>query len=218
MGSHHVNSTPEELLRKAVAGDAEALSALLREHGPAVQVRLNLQPQWRSMLEPEDVMQVTYLEAFMQIGRFEPKRGTSFEGWLNQIAQNNLRDAVRGLSRQKQLQPRDRVQLPASGGGGGGGGGDSYVGLLELLGTASATPSREAGRNETQLLIEQALHRLPADYACVIRLYDLEGKTISEVCAEMKRSSGAVHMLRARAHDCLRQLLGTESMFFSTPA
>jgi RNA polymerase sigma-70 factor, ECF subfamily len=120
------------------------------------------------------------------------------------------------LSRQKQPQPGNRVQVPAAGGPGGGG--DSYQGLLDMLGTISATPSRHAGREEARLLIERALQRLPADYADVIRLYDLAGKPIGEVAQTMKRSTGAVHMLRARAHDCLRESLGTESMFFSNPA
>ena len=52
----------------------------------------------------------------------------------------------------------------------------------------------------------------------MIRLYDLEGRPIAEVAAEMGRSSGAVHMLRARAHDRLRELLGPESAFFTNPA
>src|SRR5262245_36824902 len=84
-------------LKNAVAGDTHALSMLLRQHGPTVQNRLRIAAQWRTVLEPEDVMQVTYLEAFLQIRRFDLSRGTTFEGWLEHVAQNNLRDAVRGL-------------------------------------------------------------------------------------------------------------------------
>jgi RNA polymerase sigma-70 factor (ECF subfamily) len=207
------DAAAKSLIDQAVAGDADALTALLREHGPEVARRLQIGPMWQSMLEADDVMQVTYIEAFMQISRFDASRGMAFRAWLERIAQNNLRDAIRGLSRQKQPQPRDRVQI-----GGGPAGGDSYDGLLEMLGTTSATPSRAAGRQETQALMERAIKSLPADYANVIRLYDLEGKPIDEVASTLERSPGAVHMLRARAHDCLRQALGTESMFFSTPA
>jgi RNA polymerase sigma-70 factor, ECF subfamily len=196
-------------LECAVAGDSKALSKLLCKHGPVVQTRLRIASPWRSMLEPEDVMQITYVEAFLQIGRFDPRRGTSFENWLSQIAQNNLRDAIRGLSRQKQPQPRNRVQLPANA--------DSYSGLLEALCTMSATPSRDAGKAEARALIEQALQRLPPDYSRVVRLYDLEGQPVAEVAATMKRTPGAVFMLRARALDRLAEALGTESMFFSTP-
>jgi RNA polymerase sigma-70 factor, ECF subfamily len=199
----------ERLLQEAVGGNTDALAALLEEHGPAVARRLEIGRQWRGMIEAEDVMQVTYLEAFLQIHRFDRSRGVAFESWLHRIARNNLLDAVRGLSRRKQPQPRDRVREPT---------GDSSVGLLNLLGVVSATPSREAGRAENAQLLDRAIEQLPADYAAVIRLYDLQGKPVEEVAAAMKRSPGAVHMLRARAHDALRDQLGRESMFFSNPS
>ncbi len=59
------------------------------------------------------------------------------------------------------------------------------------------------------------LAKLPPDYATVIRLYDLQGKPIAEVAADLGRSEGAVYMLRARTHDRLRELLPGESKFFS---
>jgi RNA polymerase sigma factor (sigma-70 family) len=90
--------------------------------------------------------------------------------------------------------------------------------MLEMLGATSATPSRAAALNESRTLLESAIARLPADYAMVVQLYDLEGNSIAEVAVAMKRSAGAVHMLRARAHDSLRELLGRESIFFSNPA
>jgi RNA polymerase sigma-70 factor (ECF subfamily) len=199
----------ESLIAQAVAGDADALTALLREHGPQVSRRLRIDPAWQSMLDADDVMQVTYIEAFLQVSRFEIARGVPFAGWLERIAQNNLRDAVRGLSRRKQPQPRDRVHAAPHSQG------DSYFDLLESLGATTTTPSREAGRGEVQDLLERAIARLPDDYAAVIRLYDHEGKAIGEVASQMGRSPGAVHMLRARAHDSLREALGTASMFFS---
>ena len=62
------------------------------------------------------------------------------------------------------------------------------------------------------------LERLPADYAAAIRMYDLEGREIGEGASELGRSTGAVHMLRARAHDQLGALLGAETDFFTHTA
>ncbi|MHC5109075.1 MAG: RNA polymerase sigma factor, partial [Planctomycetota bacterium] len=56
--------------------------------------------------------------------------------------------------------------------------------------------------------LSSALESLPADYETAIRLYDFDGMTIDDVADQMNRSTGAVHMLRARAHDRLRELLG----------
>lgn len=198
------------LLKRAVEGDADALTALLHEHGPAVERSLRIDRVWQTVLEPADVMQVTYLEAFLQIQTFDPGRSGSFEAWLRRIAENNLRDAVRGLTRQKQPQPRDRIRPEAEG--------RSIAGLADLLGVTTTTPSEHIRRDEASRFLEEAIEALPDDYAQAVRLYDLEGWTINEVAAALGRSTGAVHMLRARAYDRLREHLGGPSQFFSTGA
>lgn len=195
-------------IRKAVAGDAEALSALLREHGPAVERALRVDPLWQSSLEAADVMQVTYLEAFFQISSFNVDGDATFATWLRRIAENNLKDAIRGLNRQKRPPARNRINVPNHA--------DSMIGLFDLLGVVSATPSRQVGRQELVSLLEDAIAALPEDYARVIRMYDIEGSPIAEVAAAMGRSTGAVHMLRARAHDQLREKLGASSIFFDS--
>lgn len=200
----------DTLVAGAVSGDIDSLTQLLRRHGPGIQGRLHVGKSWRSLISSDDIMQVTYLEAYLQIGQLNSDREASFASWLEQIARNNLRDAIRGLSRQKDPQPMNRVQIPAHA--------DSFVGLWEMVGATSATPSRSAGRDEVQQLLMAAIDQLPADYAAVVRSYDLDGRPIDEVAREMKRSTGAVHMLRARAHDRLRLSLGRESMFFSASA
>ncbi len=199
----------DELLSRAVSGDQGALTALLEQCGPRVRGRLEgkIAAQWRSALDVDDVMQVTYLEAFLHIERFEPSGMGSFVAWLTRIAENNLRDAVKELGRAKRPQPKNRVRAPV--------GDDSYVALCELLGATSTTPSRHAARGEVRRVLESALGELPEDYAKVIRLYDLEGRSAAEVAGAMGRSTGAVYMLRARALDRLRDGLGPESAFFT---
>lgn len=195
------------VLKRAVAGDESALVQLLEAEGPAVERSLSIGREWRSVLEPADVMQVTYLEAFLRITQFDPKRSESFAGWLRRIAQNNLKDAIRGLQRQKRPQPADRVNPEAV---------DANSELLAMLGVATTTPSRHAGQNERAAMLATALDMLPDDYAAAIRHYDLEGLPIVEVAKRMGRSVGAVHMLRARAYDRLRESLGSESKWFSS--
>lgn len=198
-----------ELVSRAVRGDANALSSLLALHGPAVQDGLRISRQWQGMLETGDVMQVTYLEAFMQISRFRPEHSDSFLPWLRRMAENNLRDAIRGLERQKHPPPRKRLHAdPAAG--------ESSVNLYEILATSSSTPSRAMARKDICRLIDAALDRLPTDYARVVRMYDLENKDIAEVAASVNRSTGAVHMMRARAHERLGELLETASSWFAS--
>lgn len=200
------------LLEKAVEGDAASLRILLEHFGSEVRQRLSgrIDKRWSSSLDEDDVMQVTYLEAFLHIDQLTARDSASFLGWLSRIAENALRDAIRGLSRQKRPDPARRIVATD--------GADSYVGLLECLGVTTTTPSREVARRDAAAILENAIARLPDAYRSAVRRYDLEGRPVAEIAAQMGRSVGAVHMLRARAHDRLREVLGTASQFFGGSA
>lgn len=201
----------EGLVIRAVAGDEDALTDLLRRAGPIVRERVKhrIGAQWRSAVDEDDVMQVTYLEAFLLINQFQWRGEGSFVAWLSHVAENNLRDAVRGLQAQKRPDPRRRVQPKGSS--------DSFVALVEMLGSTDSTPSRHAARGELGSFLEAALGSLPPDYERVVRLYDLEGHSATEVADLLGRSTGAIYMLRARAHERLKESLGSESRFFTNP-
>ncbi|TWT45538.1 ECF RNA polymerase sigma-E factor [Phycisphaerae bacterium RAS1] len=203
-------SSPDERIARAIAGDTEAASSLLREYAPRLRAQLSIDPRWQSVLDADDVLQVTFLECFLKIKSFQPGGSGAFYGWLRRIAENNLRDAVKGLEAQKRPPPAVQAARGKSD--------ESFVALYDLLRVTSATPSRAVGAGEMAGALERALAALPADYAQIIRAYDLEGRPIAEVAAETKRSPGAIHMLRARAHDRLRELLGSPSDFFSRGA
>lgn len=198
-----MQKTDAELVNEAQRGIADAVSELLRLHGPAVEQSLRIGENWRSVLDPADVMQITYLEAFIHIRAFDPQRGTTFRSWLQRIAENNLRDAVRGLERAKRPNPRNQLRAATHA--------DSLVGLFEELEATSSTPSRNVGQREACRLLDAAIAALPEAYADVIRMYDLENRPIEEVASRLGRSPGAIHMLRARAHDRLREHLGTST-------
>src|SRR4051812_9659711 len=98
--SYHLQPLPN-LVEKAVAGDVGPLRELLRRSGPVEQRLLRIEAPWNRLIDSDDVMQV-YIEAFLQIGLFDASKPTSFEPWLHRVAENNLRDAIPGLDRQKQ--------------------------------------------------------------------------------------------------------------------
>lgn len=203
------SETQRQLITDSVRGDADALSKLLERHAQALRQALSADNTWLSHLELADVIQVTFLEAFLHIRRFDPQRSDSFESWLLKIARNNLRDMQRELAAAKRPPPDKRVAMDF---------GQSCAVLIETLTGASGTPSRAAAAKEARELLSQALEKLPEDYRTVVRLYDLEGCPAVEVAEKLDRSVGAVYMLRARAHDRVRAILGTESKFFSRGA
>jgi len=194
---------------KAIGGDSNALVSLLErlEGGLRLRVAKEISGQFRAHVEIDDVLQVTYFEAFLHIDRFVFNGPESLLSWLTAIARNNIIDAIRESGRNKRLPTHKRVHPDDTN--------DLYVELLLQLGGSQATPSRAAARAEAKDLLEEAVAQLPEDYERVVRLSDLEGLTVVEVAQIMKRSTPAVRMLKARAHDRLARVLGSRSRFFS---
>ncbi|MFQ5807434.1 MAG: RNA polymerase sigma factor [Phycisphaerae bacterium] len=193
------------LIAQAVQGDRDALTTLLRTYGPRLRQHLRISPTWRGSLDADDVLQVTYLEAFLRIRQLISRKSTAFAAWLRTIAENNLRDAIRELGRGKRANPRRRVRPLTLD--------ESSVLLLERVARTAMTASRIVVDKEAQEALRQAIAQLPQTYRTVVELYDLEGKSPAEVGQALRCSAGAVHMLRARAHDGLREILGSESKF-----
>lgn len=204
-----MSESKDELLSRAVAGDRAAMSTLLERSCCVVRRELSraIDHKWRSVLDIDDVMQVTCLEAFLRIGQFKPQNKRTFEAWLKRIAENNLKDAIKELGRQKRPQPGARILPPRDD--------DSCLSLFELL---DGTPSQHVIRKERCAMLMAAISRLPPDYERVVGLYDLGGLPVSEVAAALGRSEGAVYMLRSRAHERLRELLSSASPFLGDSA
>lgn len=204
-----MGGSEEDLVRRAVAGEEAALTALLEIHGARVRAALERAYQRRlnGEVELDDVMQVTYLEAFLRIRDFVPAGANSFGAWLRRIAENNIRDAIRKADSGGPLRAL----------GGAASRDDRVRACVEAV-ARTRTPSRVVGREEAHRILDAALQQLPDDYEQVIRLYDLEGHSGPEVARIIGRSHGAVKMLVARARDRLSDLLGSGSGFFSGQA
>lgn len=198
----------DSLTTAALAGDQAALRGLLRRHDPHLRRQLagKIRPTHRAAFDVDDILQVTYLEAYLRISQFNANGAGSFRAWLTRIAENNLQDAIRALDRDKRP-PRDRqVRLPVRE--------DSYVTLFLLLGGTTHTPSKHLARQDTKALLEGALAKLPPDYETVVRLSDLQGLAGAEVAEAMNRTLASVYMLKGRAHARLAELLGSPSQFW----
>jgi RNA polymerase sigma factor (sigma-70 family) len=189
----------EELVGRAAAGDREALAELIARHGPSVRGGLSIPARWSALLTSEDVLQDAYAEALLHVGELAARSEEGFRAWLTAIAQNKLRDALRLLDADKRGGGR-RAAEPASRE-------ESFSALGGQIEATTTTPSRHLARREMRPALERALERLPEAQSRAVRLYDLEGRAVGEVAAELGRSPGAVLMLRARAHRRLAELL-----------
>jgi RNA polymerase sigma factor (sigma-70 family) len=205
-----VSASDNHLLNQAASGDRHALVQLLEQHGPPVRRRIEgrIPRRWRSALSADDIMQQTYIDAFVDADRLVANGKGSFPKWLGSLAKCNLLDAIKMLEADKRGKGRPRIELRTRE--------DSFIALHELIGSAHSTPSQHVARDEACDALERAVRQLPEVYRRVVEMYDLADRPVEEVARELERSPGAVYMVRARAHRWLRDIMGRESQYLST--
>lgn len=200
-----------DLIKKARDGDRIALGELLERFGPDARRSLadGIPAPFRSVLSTDDVMQQTYADAFVAIAQFQSDQPRSFSAWLTVLAKRNLVDAIRMLSSSKRGGRQFRSTVSRE---------ESTDCLCELLIAEQGTPSGIVAKREARSALAAALSGLTEIYRRVVELYDIEGLPVAKVAEVLDRSEGAVYMLRARAHDRLRALMGVPEKYFSDPA
>ncbi len=179
------------LVEQAKAGDRAAFDALVEcfEERLRQFIGSRMGPGIRGRLEPEDVLQETFLRAFESVAYFAWRDENRFLGWLKSIAENRIRDAVKG--------PR----------------GDDVLQLSSDMEGAGSSPSRHARRGERFDRLERCLARLSPAQRQAVLLCRVEGLKIKEAAQRMDRSESAVKNLLLRALRELKSTFGdTESL------
>ena len=199
----------EALCRRAAAGQADALEELLCVHHRRVLgfLKRKVGVQWLGKIEPEDVLQEAYVEAYKAMPRFEYQGEDSFYRWLSQIVDHRFFYHVRHWSAQK----RDAAREVA----GGRRSSDSLNGLLEQCLRDTQTPSEFLKHQDAAGALLGCLAHLPEDYRTVVQRLHLDQAPIATVAAEMGRSEDALRRLSGRALEKLRECLGRASRFLS---
>src|SRR5687767_13718056 len=106
-----VESGNNSWLKDAIDGSRRLALHVLECEGLAshAHIEARIARAHRPIFDADDVMQITCLEAFLHIREFVPARPGSFAAWLRRLAENNLRDTVRELQRDKRPPPGKRV-------------------------------------------------------------------------------------------------------------
>lgn len=192
-----------EVFDRLRQGDRDALASLFVKFEVQLKrwLRDRIDSQLQSVLNADDVIQETYADAFTSIRQFTGNDDQEFARWLQTLTRNNLLDAVKGLKTLKRGgQAKRQVQSFES----------SAVQLVEQLQDSAVSPSACLRAEEAVGMLRDSLQILPERYRMVVTLYDLDGRTPEEVSAACNCSVGAMYMRRARAHEMLRSMLGTE--------
>lgn len=187
------------LIEDARRGDQQAARRLLVLYHPRLRARLlrQMDPVMRSKIEPEDILQQVYLEAFRAIVQFTYQGKDSFLRWMYAILDRKLIDEHRALRAERRDVRREVKAAPASGNQ------TTYVDLMARVLADCGTPSRVVRKDEALGVISACLATLPDHYRDVIQMRFLEGRPVAEVAERLDRSIGSVHMI---CHRALRQL------------
>jgi RNA polymerase sigma-70 factor (ECF subfamily) len=158
----------------------------------------------RGLLHPEDILQQTYVKAFSNILKFEPKSEHSFYSWLKTIADRQLLDAQRRRQRERRAKKGSKKTS------------DTWAStLLDQIAANTSTIGRGARRKEAINALQVAVASLPEDYRQVVQLRFIEERSLAEVAEEMDRTEDAVRGLIHRAKKKLRDMLGRSSVSWS---
>lgn len=205
-------ASPDERQALAVAaagGDRVALERLLLAHYDELEQRIRpkLPQRLQSTQAVEDILQQTFLQAFRDIRRFEPRAGASFGDWIGRIAEHRLLDAIKEHDRQKRGGDMHRVEGSPH---------DSVLApILDWIAADDPHPSSAAARGEALQALQVALAGLEPDQRDAIRMRLLEGLSLEETAAKLGRSPDAVRGLVHRGKLKLRDAMGRASQWLS---
>lgn len=209
VNSHPIPSaTLAEWSRRAAAGDAAATERLLWAHRGRLfgYAKRKIGPDWRERIDPDDLLQETYIAIVEGIGSFSYRDEDSFYAWATRIVDHRFIDMVRRARRRK----RDAFREVS-----GGGTGSRHDSFLANKLADSATPSRSMRRDEAIAALMTGIACLPPAYRHVIQQYCLAGQPLAAVARSLGRSEDAVRRMASRAVAQLREKLRDASRFFS---
>jgi RNA polymerase sigma-70 factor (ECF subfamily) len=210
MDTKNPSEPAKALVARAQEGDNDAFSGLVEKYRSPLEcwIHLRLGPRLRGKVEVQDIVQETFLKAYVSLPTFRWSTDGSFFHWLGAIAEHVIQNFARKLSTKKRGSAREVALTP-----------DMEprsfpAGKLgQLLERLNLSPSTVLRSNERFERLEKALNTLKPDRREVVVLAILREVPIKEIAARMGRKPDAVSMLLLRALGQLRVLFGmTESL------
>jgi RNA polymerase sigma-70 factor (ECF subfamily) len=182
-----LDPSEKTLLDRAVRGDVEAFSDLVRAHYPAVRVYLGAQVHDHAALD--DLAQDVFLRAFRGLPALRHR--VAFRAWLIGIARNRALEHLRERARRDSA-VRNRFDHLLE---------DAHIAFLE-------GEDDDARRGVDLEALRQCMAELPRGGAHLVEEHYFKGRTIASLAVESRRSAGSLRMallrLREALRDCIR--------------
>jgi RNA polymerase sigma-70 factor (ECF subfamily) len=194
----------DELLRLAAAGDGESWEALVGRSRTRLRrmVAFRLDQRLQGRVDPSDVLQDAYLEAWRDLGSYLDRPEIPFFLWLRGIAGNKLRELHRHHLGTQMRDPRREVSIH------GGAMPESTTTAMAagLLGDLTRA-SEEAVRLEVKLRLQEALEAMDPLDREVLALRHFEQLSPAETARVLGIKEKAAGMRYVRALRRLKEVL-----------
>ena len=200
-------SSIDQLLDRAAAGDRAAVNDLLASHRQRLRQMVSVRMDHRlaRRIDPSDVIQDVMAEAAKKLPEYLQRRAIPFYPWLRQLAWNRLLDLYRfhiqGACRAVGREAAFTASLSD----------DSVMALAQGLLATGTSPSWNAIRQEMRERVRAALARLPEYNREVLIMRHLEQLSIQQIAAISEVSEGTVKSRLFRGMDQLHRLLDEPS-------
>ncbi len=197
-------STTDELLRRACAGDQQALAEVFSRYRDRLRlmVGLRLDRRLQGRLDPSDVVQEAYLDFARRLPDYARAPNMPFYLWLRFLTGQRLIDLHRQHLGTRMRDAAQEVSL--------------YQGALPQASSASlaaqllgrlTSASRAAIRAETQVRVQEALNQMEPIDREVLTLRHFEMLTNDETAAVLGIRKSAASNRYVRAVKRLREIL-----------
>jgi RNA polymerase sigma-70 factor (ECF subfamily) len=159
--------------------------------------RLHLEPRYRSLIDPSDLVQQTLLSAYQNWDQCRAESEAQRRAWLRAILVHQIADVAR-QSGHLPMVDHEALSRALE---------HSATRLEAWVQADTPSPSNMAIQHEQSLLLAEAVSSLPPDQQTAIELHHLHGLTVPEICDHMGRSPAAVAGLLRRGLKALRERL-----------
>ena len=176
-----------EVVEAVVSGERERFELLVRRYNQCL-FRVGM-GYLNDHMDSEDAMQETYLKAFLNLHRF--RKESSFVTWLTRIMIN---ECLMSLRRRKRKRAESFENLPLDC-------------IEKLSGGIGSRGYSSLGSDETKVLLEDCIARLPRSYRVVYMLRETQDLSTTETARILEISEQNVKVRLHRAREALKEIL-----------
>ena len=181
--------TDRQLVDAAIAGSDEAFEQIFDRYKRPV--AMTAAKFFRQHEQVEEIIQISFAKAFVELARFRGQHDASLGSWLMRIAANASLDAIRSKRRRPENLNCELTN-------------DESETLLDL--------AVDGEQNAEQILLardlsEKLLSRLAEDDRAILQMLYVEEQSVAEIASLLGWSQSKVKIRAWRARNALRRIL-----------